>query len=59
MNNYIKITTLKDYYKTKIQLLRDFNIRVTPAMRSDLKACKTEIQLDNKVKSIIRNSWIQ
>ena len=58
MSNYIKITTLKDYYKSKIQLLKDFNIRVTPAMRSDLKACTTEIQLDNKVKSIIRGSWI-
>ena len=56
MSNYIKKQTLQSYYKEKIKLLSDFGIEITTKIRSELKACKNEIQMDNICKTIIINN---
>lgn len=48
--------TLQNYYKEKIQLLSDFGIKATAKIRTELKACTSEIQLDNICKSLIFNA---
>ena len=53
MSNYIKMQTLQDYYREKLKLLSDFGIKTTAKIRTELKACTNEIQLDNVCRSII------
>ena len=53
MGDYIKKETLQDYYKNKLKLLSDFGIKATAKIRTELQACKNEIQLDNTCRAII------
>ena len=53
MGNYVKNQTLQSYYKEKLRLLADFGIKATAKIRTELQACKNEIQLDNTCRAII------
>lgn len=54
--NSTETQILQSYYKEKIQLLSDFGIKATAKIRTELKACTNEIQLDNICKSLIFNA---
>lgn len=46
-------TNLKSYIKAKLQLLSDFNIKVTKKQREHFYTLQNEIQVDNYAHDII------
>lgn len=51
----VRKITLKDYRKITRRLLRDFDIEITDDVRSQLKACKSIVEIQKVRDKLVDN----